>query len=711
MSIAFSLSLHLMKKYLSIVATFCFIAFSTAQHTCGTDWYNEQQQHKNSQTKGLELYHNQAIKAGAHQPTDEVQKRAATYTIPVVFHVIHTNGSENISREQVLDQLRILNEDFSNTNANRVNLRSNFKNIVGVGDIEFKLASIDPSGNCFDGINRIYSTAGVDMDMDDEPVKDLAYWNYRKYLNIWVVTNIESGSGTGTVLGYAVFPWTSSFNKDGIVIRHDRVGSIGTASNTDDGRTLTHELGHWLGLYHTFQGGCNDGDECDDTPPVASTFTNASCPANGNSCSNDNPNLPDMWENYMDYSNGSCMSAFSKEQVARMHYYLKNLRSTIYGNANLLSVGVLKQNTKPTAAFNSNTRVVCAGQPVNFYDLSCKGNVTGRLWTFTGAQQTTSSLANPVVTYSKPGTYAVKLQVENNFGSDVRTETAYLNVLEETGSKSPNFEEGFENGDPVVVSGFSHLSPTFKFERVNTSAYTGSHCYKANINASTPAGAVFSFQTPSFNIASLEDGVAARFSFWASYAQVNANISETLKLFISTDCGGTWNQIYLRNGSSLAYLNAPNSSNWKPTQESHWRRHGLGSLGSMGYGDAKSAIFRIDVVSAGGNSVYIDNINMSPFFAETEILNTNAMEVNVYPNPASQKTTLRLFCKQPLSDAHVALYDVTGRRLSMIYKGPLNQGKQEFEVPNPTNVGLGVYYIRIDTNEGSVSQRLIFENE
>lgn len=711
MSMAFSLTLHPMKKILFVITSFCLIVFSTAQSTCGTDAYHQLQQNKIPQIKELESIHNQSSKISVHQHKHEVQTRSATYTIPVVFHIIHTNGSENISREQVLDQMRILNEDFSYTNPNKVNLRSDFKNVAGVGDIKFELASVDPNGNCFDGINRIYSTTGVDMDMNDEPVKDLAYWNYRKYLNIWVVTNIQSGSAAGTILGYAVFPWTSNFNKDGIVMRHDRVGSVGTASNTDDGRTLTHELGHWLGLYHTFQGGCNDGDECDDTPPVASTFTNANCPANGNSCNNDVPNLPDMWENYMDYSNGKCMSVFTKEQVARMHYFLKNLRSSIYGNANLLSVGVLKQNTKPTAAFNSNTRVVCAGKPVNFYDLSCKGAVTGRLWTFTGAQQTTSTAVNPVVTYNKPGTYEVKLQVENNFGSDVRTQTSYLKVLEETGSNNPNFEEGFENGDPVVVSGFSHLSPTYKFERVNTSAYTGSHCYKANINSNTPAGAVFSFQTPSFNIASLEEGVAARFTFWASYAQVNANISETLKLFISTDCGGTWSQIYLRNGSSLAYLNAPYSNNWKPTQESHWRRHGLGSLGSMGYGDAKSAIFRIDVVSAGGNSVYIDNINMSPFFAETEVLTTNAVAVNVYPNPATQKTTLSLVCKQPLSAAHVALYDVTGRRLSMIYKGPLDLGKQEFEVLNPTNSGLGVYYIRIDTNEGSVSQRLIFENE
>lgn len=682
------------------------------QHVCGTDIYAEKTYAKSADFIKIEAEHNAASKSFVKQQTnqDALTKRAAKYTIPVVFHVIHTGGSENISREQILDQIRILNEDFSYTNANKSNLRSAFTNVAGVGDIEFKLASIDPNGNCFDGINRIYSPAGVDMDMEDEPVKDLAYWNYRKYLNIWVVTNIVSPGSTGTVLGYAVFPWTSSFSKDGIVLRHDRVGSIGTAAGSDDGRTLTHEVGHWLGLYHTFQGGCNDGDQCDDTPPVASTFTNANCPANGNSCSNDRPDLPDMWENYMDYSNGTCMSVFTKEQVARMHYYLETLRSSIYASSNLLSTGVTKQNAKPTALFNSNTRVICAGKPVTFYDLSCKGEVNGRLWTFSGATKTTYTEANPVVTYSKPGVYEVKLQVENNFGSDSRTETNYITVVDAVGDTDPNYEEGFENQDPASSGTFVHLSPTYKFDRTNAAGYTGSYCYRANINAATPKGSVFSFQTPSFNIAKLGDGFSPKFTFWVSYAQPNADISETLKVYISTDCGGSWDQIYLRNGSSLAYLGANYSTSFRPTSSNQWRRHGLGSLSSLGYGDAESAIFRIDVISGGGNPVYIDNINMSPYFAETQEVNLRNISMSVNPNPANKESKIVVFNPFVQTTGQLMLCDARGRVLSKIYEGTLNSGEQSFELGFKDQISPGIYFVTLTTNQGNITQSIIFQN-
>ncbi|MFN5171780.1 MAG: M43 family zinc metalloprotease, partial [Bacteroidota bacterium] len=233
-----------------------------AQHKCGSDQYHQHLKQSDPQISMAEAEINALLKENT------LESRAAIYTIPVVFHVIHTNGPENISREQILDQLRVLNNDFNLLNGNRTKLRAAFSGLAADCQIKFELAKIDPNGNCTEGINRVYSSAGVQMSMSTEKVKSLINWNYKKYLNIWVVSSISGGVDGGEVLGYAVFPWATNATRDGIVMKSDRVGTIGTAVASDSGRTLTHEVGHWLGLYHTFQDGCDGGDQIDDTPPV-----------------------------------------------------------------------------------------------------------------------------------------------------------------------------------------------------------------------------------------------------------------------------------------------------------------------------------------------------------------------------------------------------------------------------------------------------------
>ena len=311
-----------------------------AQNSCGTDHYHEILKKYDPGIEFRESAFNEAAKN--YVPLS----RRTKYIIPVVFHVIHLNGEGNISREQILDQIDVLNEDFSNLNANKYAIRAPFLKDTTNMDIEFRLANMDPQGNCTDGINRVYSPYSNNSSQTTEEIKSLPglQWDYRKYLNIYVVNSIDNSGGTGIILGYAVFPFSTSAARDGIVLRHDRVGRIGTAATTNDGgRTLTHEVGHWLGLFHTFQGGCSGfGDGCADTPPVNGTFVNANCPANGNSCSTDAPDRLDMWENYMDYSNGTCMAMFTKDQRTRAYSSLTQTpRNSLLTNANHIATGVV----------------------------------------------------------------------------------------------------------------------------------------------------------------------------------------------------------------------------------------------------------------------------------------------------------------------------------------------------------------------------------
>ena len=227
--------------------------------------------------------------------TPDLKKKGVVRYIPVVFHVIHKNGLENISQTQVNDAIRILNEDFRKLAG--TNGGSSTDPLAADMEYEFRLAQFDPNGQPSNGVNRVYN---IGTDNAGNSQKGLSYWDARKYFNVWVVSNIADNDPNSTILGYAQFPFqiNSSTSTDGVLCRADQMGIIEMASVAQAGRTFTHEAGHWLGLYHPFQNGCagltaatcaTQGDEVCDTPPVASA-TNG-CPNSRNSCteSNDKP--------------------------------------------------------------------------------------------------------------------------------------------------------------------------------------------------------------------------------------------------------------------------------------------------------------------------------------------------------------------------------------------------------------------------------------
>jgi len=669
---------------------------------CGSDILRERLRTQFPENIELENQMNAAVAS-----MSPVENRAAIYTIPVVFHVIHTNGVENISREQILDQMRVLNQDYNLLNPNLSKLRSVFKGLEADCQIKFELATIDPNGKCFDGINRVYSPVGNNHDMTNEQAKKLVIWDYKKYLNIWVVTNIVSADASGQILGYAVFPFNNNPNGDGIVVRHDRVGTIGTAVASDSGRTLTHEVGHWLGLFHTFQGGCQDQDLIDDTPPVESTFTNANCPTNGNSCTNDSPDKPDMWENYMDYSNGSCQCLFTAKQKVRMHSFLKQSpRSSNVSAANLIATGVTPQALAPVAAFVSSSTTICAGQSVKFYDISCKSDPTAWSWTFTGASQTSSSIANPTVTYQTPGKYQVSLTVQNTKGSNSITKTDYITVLPAQATLKPMYTEGFENGDPTGFTGntqMMHSSPSgSRFELYTKAAYAGTTSLRAPIITNSGVGNVYSITLPAIDV-STTSGV--KFTFMTSYAQPSADVTETLKIFASSDCGGTFNQVIERSGTGLAFTGQTYTSNFVPTAN-QWKLTGLTSLSSIGLNTSKSLIFRIDVISAGGNPVYIDNINISTFTASTEKIQNNVAHFQIVPNPINDQSVMLIELKE-MAETKVRILDMQGRVIHEYSAGLKNPGMHQIDLEGTENLTSGLYLAQLIANHNIVQQTFV----
>ena len=303
---------------------------------------------------------------------------------------------------------------------------------------------------------------------------------------------------------------------------------------------------------------------------------------------------------------------------------------------------------------------------------------------------------------------------QNSYGSNTVTKTAYITVLPAVSKGVPNFEEGFENGDPTTTSaGFTHISPsTSRFALTNTAAFTGSNIFLVQRPTRSTPGNVFSFTTKSFDISQIPSTSIPRFTFYCSYVQPSVDVADILRVYISTDCGGTFKQILERSGLGLAYsTTAAFASNFVPKTASQWKRIGIGSLVPLGYDKSQNAIFRIDVVSAGGNSVFLDNINMSPNYAGINNITPEKIGVSLYPNPAKNLATLKLNNIVNSNNCKISLYDLTGREVSVVFQGMLTEGKQEFEILHPNNEAFGLFIVSIKTEFGTVSSPIIFSAE
>ena len=280
---------------------------------------------------------NRVLRQGeALQPGFTESLRGGSYHIPVVFHVVYHTPEQKITDAQIDSQITVLNADFNEANADRVNLPSVFQPLVGNAHISFYRARRDPQGRPTDGVTRTETpvtafTQGGPDDPPDARMKSASTggadsWPSDRYLNIWVCD-------LGTRLyGYAQFPGGPAAT-DGVVINFICFGTIGTAAApTNVGRNATHEIGHWLDCFHIWGDDdtrCSGTDHCDDTPNQAGP--NSGTPTSPHISCNNGPN-GDLFYNHMDYTGHANRIMFTKGQVARMHATLTGARASLAGS-------------------------------------------------------------------------------------------------------------------------------------------------------------------------------------------------------------------------------------------------------------------------------------------------------------------------------------------------------------------------------------------
>ncbi|MFN3917238.1 MAG: M43 family zinc metalloprotease [Flavobacteriales bacterium] len=632
--------------------------------------------------------------------------RGVVYTIPVVFHVLHAGGIENISNEQIFDALSILNRDFRKLNSDVNNVNPVFAPIAADIEVEFVMATIAPDGTCFNGITRTFTTLthnGSDGQMQVNAVvsgNDVYQGNWRgdRYLNIYVCNNI------GGAAGYTFFPWGNGQHMfyDGIFMLQSYTGSIGT-SNVSRSRTLTHEVGHWLDLPHLwgYTNSPNDPSNCFDDDDVADTPNTVgwqSCNTNGLTCDGINKPLGtiDNVENYMEYA--YCAKMFTEGQKSRMRNTLVNSqgRNNIWTNSNLTLVGANGNQVLCRADFKSDRRTVCEGGSIQFSDQSFH-NVTNWSWTFPGGTPAISNAQNPTVAYNNPGNYAVTLEASDGTGTVTETRASYITVLPNSGRTAPFFE-GFEsvnmlpNTDWYLVNNYGG-----SFEVTSLAAASGSKSLYINNNIHV-SGEIDEFVSTTIDLTA---AISVNLSFKYAFAKKDNSNTDVIQVWASADCGQTW--ALRKNISAFQIPTAPNTfGNYVPSPND-WVTVDITNITSQFY--TPNFQFKIFFKSGGGNNLFIDDINLdvSTQLTDSELIS----DLIIYPNPTSN-TAFVEFLLQSAADVKVEILDMLGRKVQDISSAYRNAGQQKIEI-NKNHLSHGMYFVRLQINSEQVVRKITFE--
>ncbi len=616
------------------------------------------------------------------QPT----RGQAPYLIPVVVHVIHDDGVEHISDAQIRNGIDILTRNWRKQNPDTVDIVAQFQPVAADMEVEFELARLDPEGNCTNGIVRLRSeltTSGT------HNVKELVHWPRDRYLNIHIVRNAAG------LAGHALMPFQADSipQKDGIVIQGNYFGNIGT-SNDLRSVVLSHEVGHYLDLYHVWGGNnvpefyylpvgqqdnCDIGDEVDDTPGTIGWST---CNLAATSCDGQVDNV----QNFMDYA--YCARMFTEGQKTRVHAALNSpvaQRNNLWTDPNHALTGIDAPGTLCRADFRGR-RNWCVDEEVTIEDASYN-NVTSWSWDVGDGPIITDQ--SPVFSYTTSGVRDVSLTVGNASGSINGTKVRYLRVLETAGQGGP-YLEGFEVSASIAESSvFPECEGEPCAEIVQGIASGGDRSVRIP-NSELSAGSTIALTSPRLDLTSVPSPVL-RFKY--AFAKKDSANTDRLLVKLSRDCGKTWLLRRTITAAEIATVTGTVAGSFVPGP-GDWVH--VPSISVPGSYATDNVIWRIELVTGGGNDLYIDDINLDNAAA----IGIGELQQDTWqlaPNPASTYFQVA----SPFAIQTVELFNLAGQRIRTH-----NAISPSEQIP-VGGLAAGTYLVRLSIPGASVMRRLV----
>ena len=718
-----------MKQLFTIVISLLLLGSATAQtkqFSCTAGEMSQKQYDKHPELL--------AAKAQMDSFTAEYTKRqrlmrtsglrsSTPYVVPVVFHILHNAGYENVPDSFIYVEIHNWNQYMSMTNPELSMTVPSFTNLIGDPQVEFRLAQKDPNGNCTNGIDHIYTEATYFGDDDDK----LNPWPPDQYLNVWLMKAIKQDSTDYGILAYAYYPtavntYSNNAIIDGILAKYFIVGGYdpqGGITHVFERSCLGHECGHWMNLEHPWGNTNSPGQACgdddvDDTPitegqqnidPIATEF-----------CT---PGITENVQNIMNYSNYHFM--FTLGQVDRMHAALNSSfagRDSIWSYNNLVRTGtdqpIVYPNPNscaaPIAEFAVSDRYICTGQNIQFTDVSFNAIYQVRQWTFpSDASITTSTDAAPIVYFNTPGWKQVTLLVSNANGSSTKTKTmVFVNSgISITAPYIETFEDTAEVSANWTVLNYDNNNTYFHWYN---SGHASGGSYTLNMYESQYDGDRDELVSPMLDLTNLSNNQATLtfdYSFATWDASHVADSIASLAVLVSNDCGASWHSIYYNTGGyNLFNAGAMTTGPYYPARADEYWKHVSVSIPSNMLTTGTN--FKIELLSVQqANEFYIDNINIgeaiNPTGINTVVSGINSL--NVAPNPASGSAAVIVDLSLAV-DVTITLSDMTGREVATIYKGQMQAGTHKVAFDSD-DIATGIYIVKVSNGKSFMQNRFV----